>query len=244
LEGKKLKDARTSQPCSSSQPKPLSKDALPMSRKAYFNKIAENWDRKYCKPELVAFVKNLVTNFDLKPGQKILDVGTGTGVLIPFLSETVGPTGSITAIDFAEKMIQICKSKYSHIENAVIKLGNVEELNVPPETFNAVICFGLFPHLEDKTKALHNMYRMLKPGGKLIIAHALSSDELRAHHNSASLAVIHDVLPKRLEMRRLLKSANFVDICIKDEPGCYLCLSIKPQGLDARHVLDGTSHLL
>ena len=201
-----------------------------MSRKAYFNKIAENWDEKFCTPELIAFLKRLVPNFGLKLGQKILDVGTGTGVLIPLLCKAVGTTGSITAIDYAENMVKACRSKYSHIRNVAIKLQDVEELDIPSESFDAITCLGLFPHLEDKAKALNNMYRALKPGGKLIIAHALSSNELRDHHSSASPVVIHDVLPERSEMRRLLKSARFVDIHIKDESGCYLCLSIKPQG--------------
>ena len=200
-----------------------------VSRKAYFNKKAENWDQKYCTPELIAFLKIFVPMFNLKPGHKTLDIGTGTGVLIPFLSKAVGPTGSITAIDYAENMVQMCRSKYSHIQNVAIKLQDVEKHNLPSESFDAITCFSLFPHLEDKAKALNNMYCALKPGGRLIIAHALSSNEIKNHHNNASPAVIHDVLPERPEMKHLLKSAGFIDICIKDESGCYLCLSIKPQ---------------
>jgi ubiquinone/menaquinone biosynthesis C-methylase UbiE len=228
LERKDLKDARDSKPYSSSQQKPILADTLTMSRKVYFNKIAETWDEKYCTPELIAFLKRLVPNFGLKLGQKILDVGTGTGVLIPLLSKAVGTTGSITAIDYAENMVKVCGSKHCHIRNVTIKLQDMEELDIPPESFDAITCFGLFPHLEDKTKALNNMYRALKPGGKLIIAHALSSNELRNHHNNASPAVMRDLLPERPEMMRLLKSAKFINAYIKDEPGCYLCLSNKP----------------
>jgi demethylmenaquinone methyltransferase/2-methoxy-6-polyprenyl-1,4-benzoquinol methylase len=228
LERKDLKDTRDSKPYSSSQKKLRLTDALTMSRKAYFNEIAETWDEKYCTPELITFLKRLVSNFGLKPGQKILDVGTGTGVLIPLLSKAVGIAGSITAIDYAENMVKVCRSKYSHIRNVAIKLQDVEDLYIPSESFDAITCFGLFPHLEDKVKALNNMYRALKPGGKLIIAHSLSSKELGDHHNNASPAVMHDLLPERPEMMHLLKSAQFINVYIKDEPGCYLCLSKKP----------------
>jgi len=68
---------------------------------------------------------------------------------------------------------------------------------------------------------------VLKPGGRLIIAHALSSLEIRSHHSKASSAVAHDILPEEQEMKRLLSNAGFNRIYIKDEPGSYLCLSIK-----------------
>ena len=81
-------------------------------------------------------------------------------------------------------------------------------------------------------KALDNLYRVLKPRGRLIIAHAISSNESNVHHRSASSAVASDVLPEEPEMRQLLQHAGFVEISINDEPGYYLCLSTKPWGED------------
>lgn len=201
-----------------------------MWRKTYFNKAAKDWDQRFYTLELIAFLENLIPTFGLKPGQDILDVGTGTGLLIPFLLQAIGSSGSITAIDYAEKMVQICRSKYAHIKNVSIELQDVEELNLPTESFDAVTCFGLFPHLENKEQSLYHMNRVLKPGSKLIIAHALSSAEIQVHHSVYS-AVAHDLLPEKQEMRRLLKSTGFIDISIEDEPGCYLCVSTKARAL-------------
>jgi len=198
-----------------------------MSRKTYFNKAANSWDERFHTPNLSSFLEKLVPQFGLEPGQNILDVGTGTGVLIPYLIQAVGPTGSVTAIDYSENMIQICKTKHSHLKNVSIKLGNIEEDAFPTESFDAVICFGLFPHLENKEKALQNINHTLKPSGKLIIAHALSSEELKAHHNSASSSVVNDVLPEEAEMIQLLEQTGFAEIHIKDEPRCYLCVAYK-----------------
>lgn len=198
-----------------------------MNRKAYFNKLAGNWDQKHCTRELTSFLTKFVPLFDLKPGQHVLDAGTGTGILIPFLSGALGPSGSITAIDYAEKMVQICRLKHSHLKNVAIKLQDIEEPNLPPEHYDAITCFGLFPHLENKEKALHQMNHALKSGGKLIIAHALSSSEIRTRHKSASSAVFHDSLPEKPEIELLLKRVGFTGIHIKDEPGCYLCTSNK-----------------
>lgn len=198
-----------------------------MSRKTYFNKAAKTWDERFFTPQLASFLEKLVPEFGLEPGQNILDVGTGTGVLIPYLIQAVGPSGSVTAIDYAEKMIQICRSKHEHLKNIIVKLQDVEEDNLPSESFDAVTCFGLFPHLDKKNKALRNMNRALKLGGILIIAHALSSEEIKTHHTSAAPSVMNDTLPEKAEMKQLLKRTGFTEIYIKDEHGCYLCISTK-----------------
>jgi len=200
--------------------------ARSLARKAYFNEAAKDWNERFYTPELATFLGRLVSNFGLEPGQDILDVGTGTGILIPFLLQVIRPSGSITAVDYAEKMVQICRSKYSHLKNVAIELQDVEDLNLPSESFDAITCFGLFPHLENKEKALHQMNRVLKQGGRLIIAHALSSAEIRKHHKDAP-PVAQDVLLEEAGMRRLLEHVGFSVIQIKDEPGSYLCVATK-----------------
>ncbi|TET25766.1 MAG: class I SAM-dependent methyltransferase [Candidatus Bathyarchaeum sp.] len=198
-----------------------------MSAKDYFDNAANTWDEKFHTPELSSFLEKLVPQFGLKFGQNILDVGTGTGVLIPYLIRAVGPSGSVTAIDYSEKMVQICKTKHSHIKNVSIKVGNIEEDAFPTESFDAVICFGVFPHLENKENALQNINSTLKPRGKLVIAHALSSEELKAHHKKVSEQVAHAMLPEKSKIIELLEQTGFTQIIIKDEPGCYLCTAHK-----------------
>ena len=198
-----------------------------MSKKTYFNEKADTWEKRFCTPTLSSFLEKLVPQFGLEAGQNILDVGTGTGVLIPYLTRAVGPAGSVTAVDYSEKMIKICRTKHSHLKNVNLELKNIEEDAFSTESFDAVICFGVFPHLENKEKALRNINRTLKLGGKLVIAHALSSEELKAHHNNASSAVVHDMLPEKAEMTQLLEQSGFAKISIKDEPGCYLCIAYK-----------------
>jgi ubiquinone/menaquinone biosynthesis C-methylase UbiE len=198
-----------------------------MSRKTYFNEVAKTWDERFCTLQLAFFLRKFVPQFGLEPGQNILDVGTGTGVLIPYLIQAVGPSGSVTAIDYAEKMVQICRSKHEHLKNVIVKLQDVEEDNLPSESFDAVTCFGLFPHLDKKDKALRNMNRALKPGGILVIAHALSSEEIKAHHANAASSVMNDTLPAEVEMKQLLERTGFAEIHIKDEQGCYFCISTR-----------------
>ncbi len=197
-----------------------------MSRQEFFNGAAATWDQRFQSKDLANFLSWLVPTFNLKTGQKILDVGTGTGILIPFLLKEVGPTGHVTAVDYAEKMVEVCKSKYAHLPNVNFEVQQVEKLDFPSASFDAVTCFGLFPHLENKEDALRQLNRVLKPGGKLIIAHALSSAEIKMHHRNAPV-VAHDMLPNEWEMRRLLRQAGFAGVHLSDSPGRYVCVSVK-----------------
>lgn len=196
------------------------------NRQEFFNNIAVSWDERFQTQGLADFLSQLVPTFQLKQGQRVLDVGTGTGILIPFLLEAVGSTGHVTAVDFAEKMVEICNSKYASLPNVNVAVQQVEKLDFPSESFDAATCFGLFPHLENKEEALTQLNRVLKPGGKLIIAHALSSKEIKAHHRNAAV-VAHDMLPDEAGMKRLLKQAGFTEVYITDELGSYVCLSTK-----------------
>ena len=198
-----------------------------MDTKDYFDNVAETWDSKYITPSLLSFLDKLVPQFGIDAGQSVLDAGTGTGVLIPYLIKAVGPSGSVTAIDLSEKMVQACKAKYAEVKNVTIKAGNIEDAAFPAESYDAVTCFGVFPHIDHKQKALQNINRMLKHGGKLVIVHALSSEELKAHHKKVSKHVEHAVLPEKNDMMQLLEQTGFVDAQIIDEAGCYLCIARK-----------------
>jgi len=197
------------------------------NRQLFFNELAETWERRFHTEDLMDFLETLVPMFGFRKGEKILDVGTGTGILIPFLLREVGPCGHIVAIDFAEKMIKECRSKYDDFSNVSFMVQKIEQIDYASKSFDAVICFGVFPHLESRVDALRQINRVLKPEGRLIIAHALSSQEIKEHHQNSLSVVSQDTLPKSSEMRRLLKKMGFFRITITDKPGCYLCLSSK-----------------
>jgi demethylmenaquinone methyltransferase/2-methoxy-6-polyprenyl-1,4-benzoquinol methylase len=198
-----------------------------MQKRLFFNELAENWDAHFETPELKRYLEEFVPMFGLKKGQRILDVGTGTGILIPYLQQEVGLTGHIIALDYAEKMIEVCKSKYKQFSNIDFLVNKIEENEFSSCSFDAVICFGVFPHLDDKLGALNQINRILKKDGRLIIAHALSSQEILVHHKNSSSVVAQDSLPKKAEMKKLLKKTGFHRISITDIPGRYFCFSFK-----------------
>jgi demethylmenaquinone methyltransferase/2-methoxy-6-polyprenyl-1,4-benzoquinol methylase len=200
-----------------------------MTTKDYFDKAAATWDERFHTQRLSKFLEKLIPQFNIQSGQKVLDVGTGTGVLIPYLTKEVRLEGSVIAIDFSEKMAQKCEVNYGYLKNLTILVGNIEEATFSSEHFDVVVCFGVFPHLSNKEKALQNINRILKMDGKLIIAHSLSSEELKTHHKKASKNIAHDIMLKKTEMIHLLENTGFTVMNIKDEPGCYLCIANKSQ---------------
>lgn len=195
-------------------------------KKKFFNEMAVSWDQRFYTPELKERLPSLVSLFHLQAGSKVLDVGAGTGGIIPYLLQAVGPGGSIWAIDFAEEMVMVGKKKFTEENRVIFQLAAVESLPFEDQFFDHIVCFGAFPHFEDKAKALEEMGRVLKMGGTLIIAHALSSAELKDHHQGCA-PVSQDFLPDEPQMKNLLEKAGFQITRLIDQPKCYLCEGFK-----------------
>jgi ubiquinone/menaquinone biosynthesis C-methylase UbiE len=193
-----------------------------MEKKDFFNRMAESWDERFYSPEMRERLPQLVSQFHLQKGARLLDAGAGTGGIIPYLLEAIGSEGSIWAIDFAEEMVKIGRMKFQKESRVVFEMASVESLPYKDQFFDQVICFGAFPHFADKGKALEEMGRVLKPRGTLLIAHALSSVALRSHHQNCG-PVSADFLPEESEMKSLLEKAGFQLKRLIDQPKCYLC---------------------
>ncbi|MDP2755435.1 MAG: class I SAM-dependent methyltransferase [Nitrospirota bacterium] len=195
-------------------------------KREFFNQMAKVWDEKFYTPELKEHLEHLVSLFNITKGSRVLDVGSGTGGIIPYLLKAIGSDGSIRAIDFAKEMVKRAKEKFKNEPRVTFQVASVEAIPFESEFFDHVICFGAFPHFDDKKKSLNEIWRVLKPGGSLIIAHALSSTEIKYHHKSAS-PVMYDILPEEEQMRSLLESAGFRVERLIDRPKCYLCEGVK-----------------
>ncbi|HET9680059.1 MAG TPA: bifunctional demethylmenaquinone methyltransferase/2-methoxy-6-polyprenyl-1,4-benzoquinol methylase UbiE [Gammaproteobacteria bacterium] len=108
----------------------------------------------------------------LKPGQSALDLAGGTGDLARVMAQQVGSEGSVVLADINDHMLEVGRQR---LVNAGV-LGNVdyaqvdaEELPFADNTFHCItIAFGL-RNVTDKSRALASMYRVLKPGGRLLV---------------------------------------------------------------------------
>jgi ubiquinone/menaquinone biosynthesis C-methylase UbiE len=109
----------------------------------------------------------------IKLGEKVLDVGCGTGNLTLAAKKYVGASGSVYGIDASPEMVVEArkKAKHSGLE-AVFDLGLIEKLPYPDATFDVVISRLVIHHLPDdlKRRGLAEIFRVLKPGGRLFLA--------------------------------------------------------------------------
>jgi arsenite methyltransferase len=108
----------------------------------------------------------------LSPGEAVLDIGCGTGVDALMAAMMVGPQGRVVGIDVTAEMIATARSNLSllSLRNVSFQVGPAESLPFPDEEFDAVISNGVFNLTLEKEKALREAYRVLKPGGRFLIA--------------------------------------------------------------------------
>ncbi|AGH80460.1 UDP-3-O-(3-hydroxymyristoyl) glucosamine N-acyltransferase LpxD [Psychromonas sp. CNPT3] len=108
----------------------------------------------------------------IRKGQKALDLAGGTGDLTAKFSRIVGPTGQVVLADINDSMLKVGRAKLRDLGiegNVEYVQANAEELPFPDNYFDVVsIAFGL-RNVTDKDKALASIYRVLKPGGRLLV---------------------------------------------------------------------------
>jgi ubiquinone/menaquinone biosynthesis C-methylase UbiE len=189
-----------------------------MSR-AYFNEQADIWDEAIAEKD-AAKLEQMAKRLNIKSGSFVLDVGTGTGIFLPFLLRVVGRSGRIVALDYAERMLRKAHAKGFDRDIAYLQ-AEVSYVPVRPESFDAVVCYSSFPHFPDKPKALGELRRVIKNGGQLLICHTSSRAQINAIHREIP-AVENDSLPDATEMESMLSQAGFTGIRIEDESDSYL----------------------
>lgn len=120
------------------------------------------WDR---------FGRATVDRLGLKPGSVVLDACAGAGASAIPAAERVGATGKVVAVDLADNLLELTRAKAGRLglRQLEIRHSDIEALDDPPETFDAVIIvFGLF-FLPDMAAGIEGLWRLVRPGGQLAV---------------------------------------------------------------------------
>jgi arsenite methyltransferase len=130
--------------------------------------------------ESFAGVGNPLSLGELRPGETVLDLGSGAGLDSILAARRVGPGGRVIGVDFTPAMIDKARANVRAVglANVEFRAAPVEALPLADGTADVALCNGLFNLCPDKPRALAEVYRALKPGGRLLIADVLLEDHV------------------------------------------------------------------
>ena len=190
--------------------------------KTYFNQAADSWDQQVNHDsEIIKSVINSLPDYD---SPHILDIGSGTGVLVSFLKEKYGSDTHITELDFAEKMIEKAKKKHKNFNNINYIVGDIYDYPLDESSFDLIFCYSVFPHFSDKEKILKKAKSLLKSRGLLIIFHSQSRKYINNMHQEAGKEVKSDNLPPAKKVIAYGRKFNLLKEKAIDNSNYYLII--------------------
>lgn len=196
---------------------------MPETIRDYFNRIAPEWDSMAPnEPRL----KEYLLRFGIAEGDRVLDTGAGTGISTALIRECAGRSGFVVAQDMAEAMLRGAKARLSG-EGAACVGSDAQDLPFRNGSFDKILCFSAFPHFEDQMRALSEMKRVLKKGGKALVLHASTHRELNHFHAALDAPVRHDVLPSPEALGNLFENTGFDVLRAEESDSLYWVEAIK-----------------
>jgi len=147
--------------------------------RAFFGCRAATWDTKF-GDDLPAYCA-AVAEAGIRRGGVAIDVGCGTGRALPPLRAAVGPEGSVIAVDLTPEMLAAARPK-SVIAKAALILADARSLPFADASADVIFAAGLVHHLPDSGAGLHELARVTRPGGLLVLFHPSGRAALAARH--------------------------------------------------------------
>jgi ubiquinone/menaquinone biosynthesis C-methylase UbiE len=121
------------------------------------------------QPAVLAWKNSILHGLNLKPGMKVLDIGCGVGTDSLALAELVGPGGLVTGVDFSDSLIAEAVRRADRNLPVNFEVGDAQALRFPDRSFDAVRTERMLMHVPDPSKALAEMSRVLRPGGRMSV---------------------------------------------------------------------------
>ena len=187
--------------------------------------MAPNWDA--ITEVNGAKIRHILEMAGLKLGDHVLDIGTGTGVLIPYIEETIDPEGAIDAVDISEGMLKVAALKYGHFAN--VRFLNLDaEQDIIDDSYDVITLYCMYPHLERPLETLRWLVKInLNPGGRLVIAFPESRNAINGIHRHNDGSVHSDKLVEGKEFAEWLEAGGLNVLKYVDSDDYYITIITK-----------------
>ena len=194
--------------------------ALSDPRRDFFDQEAPGWDdlgEDYTQCEKFQFWWNEVA---LQTGEAVLEIGCGTGRVLPWFCQAAGENGRVEALDISEGMLERARARCQGLP-INFHHGQARQMHFEPESFDRIFLINTFPHLQPRAEAIKELRRILKAEGQLHITHFCGRKFINSLHEEAGEAVKEDRLPPACNLAELLESCGFETMQCEEEDEYY-----------------------
>lgn len=197
------------------------------SATAFFDTLANDPHWHDFTAEESQRVDDYVRRWQIHSGQHVIEPGCGAGRLTERLAALTGPTGRVVAFDISHEFIRTAQQRGlpTHVALQVAAASNFD---VPPASFDHVVCFNAFPHLTPLRLVTPRLVAALRPGAHFWIAHTKSRQFVNAIHREGPASIQDHLIPEPAELTRLLTASGLTAIAIEDEPDHFFASARRP----------------
>jgi arsenite methyltransferase len=153
---------------------------------------------------------------DLRPGDVVLDLGSGGGIDVLLSAKRVGPTGKAYGLDMTDEMLALAREnqKKAGVENVEFLKGEIENIPLPDNSVDVVISNCVINLSADKERVLREAFRVLKPGGRFAVSDVIVRGEVHAEVRKSMLLWVGCIAGalEESEYQAKLSAAGFADV--------------------------------
>jgi SAM-dependent methyltransferase len=168
-------------------------------------------------------LEQIVASAEINKGDRVLDVGSGTGILIPLIR--VYEPEIIFACDLSEVMLARLKEHYPYAHAIA---ADLRDLTLQADSLDGVFMNACYPNIVDKQSSFANIARMMKAGGRLVISHPMGKSFIDSLKEKSPFPL--DDFPEQPEAERLLEPHGFEIQRFIDEARLYILVATKRHG--------------
>jgi len=136
---------------------------------AFDTAASRSVEAAYLTTDVVAQRVEVQAALDVRPGERVLDIGSGPGLLAEALASTVGPAGRVCGIDTSEPMLEMARRRCAAHLHAEFEHADAGKLPFEDSSFDAAVSTQVYEYVADMPSALAELFRVLRPGGRVAI---------------------------------------------------------------------------